>query len=54
MRQNVILGSLDTKRTIYLKKAAEQEGLPITFVEWKRWTEHHFLRRCGLVVLLRS
>lgn len=43
MRQNVILGSLDTKRTIYLKKAAEQEGLPITFVEWKRWTEHHFM-----------
>lgn len=43
MRQVVILGSPDTKRTIYLKKAAKREGLPITFVEWKSWTEHHFL-----------
>ena len=37
MRQVVILGSPDTKRMIYLKKAAEQEGLPITFVDWKDW-----------------
>lgn len=43
MRQAVILGSPDTKRTIYLKKAAAQEGLPITLVDWKDWYEHHKL-----------
>lgn len=45
MRQVVILGSPDTKRTIYLKKAAEQERLPITFVDWKDW-ESWFGQRC--------
>ncbi|GFI21512.1 hypothetical protein IMSAGC011_00283 [Lachnospiraceae bacterium] len=43
MRQVVILGSPDTKRIIYLKKAAEQEEVPITFVDWKSWTQHHCL-----------
>ncbi len=43
MRQAVILGSPDTKRTIYLKKAAEQERLPIIFVDWKSWTKQHSL-----------
>ncbi|MFG6368720.1 MAG: STM4014 family protein [Lachnospiraceae bacterium] len=43
MRQVVILGSPDTKRMIYLKKAAEQEGLPVTIVEWKSWAEQNCL-----------
>ena len=33
MKQAVILGSPDTKRTIYFKQAAEQEGLPVVFVD---------------------
>ena len=37
MKQAVILGSPDTKRTIYFKQAAEQEGLPVVFVDWKNW-----------------
>lgn len=45
MRQAGILGSPDTKRTIYLKKAAEQEGLPMVFVDWKDW-EDWFVRPC--------
>ena len=43
MRQAVILGSPETKRTIYLKKAAEQEGVPVTLVDWKDFNEHHTL-----------
>lgn len=37
MRQAVILGCPGTKRAVYLKKAAEREGLPITFVDWEEW-----------------
>ncbi len=43
MRQAVILGSVDTKRTIYLKRAAEREGVPVTFVDWQDFHEHHTL-----------
>ncbi len=34
MRQAVLLGNRDTKRTVYLRRAAEQEGLPLQFVDW--------------------
>lgn len=37
MKQAVILGSPDTKRTLYFKQAAEHEGLPVVFVDWKNW-----------------
>lgn len=37
MRQVVLIGSSDTKRTIYLKKAADREGLPVIFVDWQNW-----------------
>ena len=37
MRQVVLLGNPDTKRTIYLEKAAKQEGLSVVFVDWKNW-----------------
>lgn len=37
MRQAVLVGTLDTKRTIYLQKAAKQAGLSIQMVEWKDW-----------------
>lgn len=43
MRQVVILGSPDGKRTTYLKKAAQQKGLPIIFLEWGNWTEYQSL-----------
>lgn len=39
MRQVVLLGSPDTKRTIYLEKAARREGFPIAFVDWKSWSD---------------
>ncbi|MDE6221714.1 MAG: hypothetical protein K2G51_15045, partial [Lachnospiraceae bacterium] len=35
----MLLGSLGTKRTIYLEKAAEQEGLPIVFADWNSWND---------------
>ena len=38
MRQAVILGSSDTKRTIYLEKAAAQEGVSVTLVDWQAST----------------
>ena len=37
MKQAVILGSPNTKRTIYFKQAEEQEGLPVVFVDWNHW-----------------
>lgn len=37
--QAVLLGSPETKRTIYLKKAADQEDLPLLFLDWKNWRE---------------
>lgn len=38
--QAVLLGSPETKRTIYLKKAAEQAGLPLLFLNWENWQEN--------------
>ena len=35
MRQAVLLGSPEGKRWIYLKRAAEEEKLAITFVDWR-------------------
>ena len=43
MRQAVILGSSDTKRTIYLEKAAAQEGVSVTLVDWQDWETYHDL-----------
>ncbi len=43
MRQAVILGSSDTKRTIYLEKAAAQEGVSVTLVDWQNWETYHDL-----------
>lgn len=37
MRRAVLLGNPDTKRTVYLKKAAEQTGLPLLLIDWERW-----------------
>ncbi|MCI8391631.1 MAG: hypothetical protein HFI35_13370 [Roseburia sp.] len=37
MRQAVLLGSAGTKRSDYFKQAAEKEGLPVQFVDWKDW-----------------
>ena len=37
MRRVVLLGTPDTKRTIYLEKAARQEGLSVVFADWKNW-----------------
>ncbi|MDE5823735.1 MAG: STM4014 family protein [Lachnospiraceae bacterium] len=37
MRRVVLLGIPDTKRTIYLEKAAELEGLSVVFADWKNW-----------------
>lgn len=38
--QAVLLGSPETKRTTYLKKAAEQTGLPLLFLDWESWREN--------------
>ena len=37
MRQAVLLGSAGTKRSDYFKQAAEKEGLPVQFMDWKDW-----------------
>ncbi|MDE6915776.1 MAG: STM4014 family protein [Lachnospiraceae bacterium] len=54
MRQVVILGSPNTKRTTYLRKAAEQDGLPVTFVDWADQKDWYGLQRlsnaAGLLV----
>lgn len=39
MRQAVLLGTPDTKRTIYLKKAMDQAAMPLHVVTWKDWKE---------------
>lgn len=40
MRQAVLLGNPDTKRTIYLGHAAEKAGLHVLFLDWSGWREH--------------
>ncbi len=42
MRTAVLLGSRDTKRSIYFEKAARQTGLPFLFVDWEEWRNHGF------------
>ncbi len=37
MKQVVLLGNPETKRTIYLEQAAAQEGLSIHVIDWKDW-----------------
>lgn len=37
MRQIVLLGNSGTKRTDYLKKAAERTGISVELLEWKDW-----------------
>ena len=37
MRQAVLLGNLDTKRTNYFRQAAKQAGLPVYFADWNHW-----------------
>lgn len=33
----MIFGSPDTRRMIYLKKAAQQQGMPVIYVDWENW-----------------
>lgn len=40
MRQAFLLGNPGTKRTDYLKKAAEQTGISIVLLNWKDWSGH--------------
>lgn len=40
MRQCVLLGSPETKRTVYLERAARQEGLSVLFVDWANWQKY--------------
>lgn len=40
MRQAVLLGTPDTKRTIYLGHAAQKAGLHVLFLDWNGWKEH--------------
>ena len=37
MRRVLLLGNADTKRTVYLKKAAAQMEIPVELQEWKDW-----------------
>ncbi len=37
MRQAILLGNPNTKRTIFLERAAEKEGLSFFQVDWKDW-----------------
>lgn len=39
MRQAVVLGKPDTKRTHYLGRAAREAGLHVLFLDWARWRE---------------
>ena len=39
MRRAVLLGAADSKRTQYLKRAAQQTGLSMTFLSWENWQE---------------
>lgn len=40
MRQAVLLGNPDTKRTVYLGHAARKAGLHVLFLDWNGWREH--------------
>lgn len=40
MRTAVLLGSRDTKRTIYFEKAARRIGLPFLFLDWDEWRKN--------------
>ena len=40
MRQAVVLGNPDTKRTHYLGRAAREAGLHVLFLNWDRWREN--------------
>lgn len=40
MRQAVLLGKPDTKRTNYMGHAAQKEGLHVLFLDWDGWKEH--------------
>ena len=42
MRTAVLLGSRDTKRSIFFEKAARQTGLPFLFVDWEEWRNSGF------------
>lgn len=47
LRQAVLLGNTDTKRTTYFRQAAVQAGLPVLFVDWKEiplWEENQMLQ----------
>ena len=37
MRRVLLLVNADTKRTVYLKKAAAQMEIPVELQEWKDW-----------------
>lgn len=46
LKQAVLLGNADTKRTTYFRQAAEQAGLPVLFVDWKDiplWKENQLV-----------
>lgn len=38
MKQVVLLGNPDTKRTIYLERAAAQAGILVHVIDWRDWT----------------
>ena len=38
MRQAVLLGNPDTKRTEYLRQAAARAAVPVLFVDWADYT----------------
>ena len=40
MRRAVLLGVPETKRTVYMKKAAEREGVPLSVLDWDNWRDH--------------
>lgn len=40
MRYAVLLGSPETKRAVYLQKAAIQEQVPLVVLSWEHWREH--------------
>lgn len=51
MRQAVLLGDAASRRTQYLKRAAEQAGLSLSFLDWKNWQETiGFLAPNGLLM----
>lgn len=38
MRRIILMGSPDTKRTVYLKKAAERTGISVELLDWQDWS----------------